>query len=473
MIADMRLRHLIAAGLAAAAAATPAQAADIVFTPDVLDASPETGVTRGAADITFTFDATAPATGFACGLDTEILTPCTSPVSLTGLPDGLHAFRVQATDAGGPGPVAVRYWRVDTTGPAGLSLLAPAQDAVLTSGAVRLEWVPATDTTPLGPALGGYEVRFDGRRIADPAAQQDPPFASPGGTVVAPSFTTTDGTHTWSVTAIDALGNRSATLAGRFTVAEPPVGGLATTQSLWLSTQPVSLTAGATDNGPGTLTYDWDLDGDGTFETPTGVATTITRRFPPGVRTVGVRVTDAGGLTDTAATSFTVIPGPPPGRIGVSVAGGARYVRGLEVPLDMVWPAYARRIVLSNDGGFRPGATRPLAARVTWRLPSGLDGPRTVYVRFPRPGGPDRVYQDDVIVDRAAPEIERVPIGSGWGISAFDATSGVAELQTAAAGRVGPWVVFGSRRASLALGRAQRARVRDRAGNVSAWLRVR
>lgn len=69
----------------------------------------------------------------------------------------------------------------------------------------------------------------------------------------------------------------------------------------------VVLSATAADpNGDG-LTYAWDLDGDGSFETvgqaPTFSAASIDG---PATRPVSVRVTDGGGLSATATTAVTV-----------------------------------------------------------------------------------------------------------------------------------------------------------------------
>jgi len=451
-------------------AAGPAAAVPVTLTPGPFSTDAGTAPPTRQTAMTIVFAADGPADGLECALDDEAFAACTSPVTATGLADGPHHLSVRAVDGLGPGEPATAYWRVDTTGPTGLGLLSPAADAVLPTRFALLTWSRATDATlDAAGVIDAYEVVIDGGApvVVDAAPQ--------AAREVVATFADglPDGPHTWAVTAVDPLGNRSAPAASRFTVAEPPVARIATTQSLWLSTRPVTISAAATDNGPGAVTYEWDLDGDGAFETRTATSGAVTRVFPAGTRTVGVRATDAGGLRDTAAVTFTVIPGPPPGRVGVVIAGGARYVRSLDVAVDLVWPAYARGAVLSNDGTLRPGRTLALAPRVRWRLPSGLDGPRTLYARFPRPGGPDRVYRDDVVVDRAAPELERVPLGDDWGIQAFDATSGVVELQTAGDGAPGPWLAFGSRRASLALGRAQRVRARDRAGNVSRWLRLR
>jgi len=69
----------------------------------------------------------------------------------------------------------------------------------------------------------------------------------------------------------------------------------------------VLLSASATDTEGGPLSYAWDLDHDGTFET-TGQSATFSAAAldGPDVRTVSVRVTDDGGLSDVADATVTI-----------------------------------------------------------------------------------------------------------------------------------------------------------------------
>src|SRR5439155_18761524 len=60
-----------------------------------------------------------PGASFTCLLDGSPYSPCSSPVTLTGLGDGTHTFSVQATDAAGnadPTPASVT-WTVDSAAP--------------------------------------------------------------------------------------------------------------------------------------------------------------------------------------------------------------------------------------------------------------------------------------------------------------------------------------------------------------------
>jgi PKD repeat protein len=65
--------------------------------------------------------------------------------------------------------------------------------------------------------------------------------------------------------------------------------------------------SGSTDPNVGeALTYAWDLDNDGSYDDATGITATVTFDDGPAVRTLGVRVADTSGVTDTATTTVNV-----------------------------------------------------------------------------------------------------------------------------------------------------------------------
>ncbi len=69
----------------------------------------------------------------------------------------------------------------------------------------------------------------------------------------------------------------------------------------------ITLTASGTDESPSTLTYAWDLDNDGTYETAgKSVAFSAAAIDGPATRTVKVRATDEGGLTAVDSATVTV-----------------------------------------------------------------------------------------------------------------------------------------------------------------------
>jgi predicted extracellular nuclease len=67
----------------------------------------------------------------------------------------------------------------------------------------------------------------------------------------------------------------------------------------------VTLTATGSDLEGGTLTYAWDLDNDGMFETP-GPSVSFTGVDGPASPTVNIQVTDNGGLTTVASATVTI-----------------------------------------------------------------------------------------------------------------------------------------------------------------------
>jgi PKD domain-containing protein len=72
----------------------------------------------------------------------------------------------------------------------------------------------------------------------------------------------------------------------------------------------ITLSASGTDPEGDPLTYAWDLDGNGTFETP-GQSVTFSAPDGPATPTVKVRVTDDGGLADVAQATVQVTNVPP------------------------------------------------------------------------------------------------------------------------------------------------------------------
>jgi hypothetical protein len=106
-------------------AAFSAMGGDPWFKPEVDTTLPDTVIDSGpehtvpSHDATFTFSATGRASGFECHLDRAKWQACSSPQTLTGLPDGRHSFEVRALGSSGrPDPTpARREWIVDTIGP--------------------------------------------------------------------------------------------------------------------------------------------------------------------------------------------------------------------------------------------------------------------------------------------------------------------------------------------------------------------
>jgi hypothetical protein len=69
--------------------------------------------------------------------------------------------------------------------------------------------------------------------------------------------------------------------------------------------------SGSYDPDGGVLTYEWDLDNDGSFDDAVGPNPTFSLVGQDGVYTVSLRVTDPDGLSDTDSSTVTVANVPP------------------------------------------------------------------------------------------------------------------------------------------------------------------
>ncbi len=91
---------------------------------------------------------------------------------------------------------------------------------------------------------------------------------------------------------------------------EGPVAQLVVAPERPAATEPVTLDAGASNGA--NLTFRWDLDGDGTFETDGGTQPVASAKLEPGDHRVGVQVTDDRGATAVAMVGVTVAAAAEP-----------------------------------------------------------------------------------------------------------------------------------------------------------------
>jgi PKD domain len=232
----------------------------------------------------------------------------------------------------------------------------------------------------------------------------------------------------------------------------------------------------------------WDLDGNGSYETDTGTATLAARTYSSrGTYDVGVRITRSGDVVDAARVPLEVRSKPPSGPVGVSINGGERYTNDPHVTLRLIWPASSVNSLVSNDGGFGTARTVPVSNAVPWTLESSGPErlPKTVYLRFDRS---TQTFQDDIILDETPPVVQSATVMPRGGVAATsararprryrlrlkakDKTSGVAKVQFAArTSRPGKLLKY-RRTMTVSGARPKYVRARDRAGNYSRWRRV-
>jgi hypothetical protein len=181
----------------------------------------------------------------------------------------------------------------------------------------------ASFTVSPNPVPTGQTVTFNGAASSDP----DGTIANykwdldGNGTFETDTGSTATVTRSYSSAATVTVGLRVTDNAGATgeTTRNLAVTNRLPTASVTVSPNPavagevVSFNGSASSDPDGSIVnYRWDLDGNGTLETDTGTAATVTRSYP-GASTVGVRlrVTDNdGGITETTH-SLTINPPPP------------------------------------------------------------------------------------------------------------------------------------------------------------------
>ncbi len=202
------------------------------------------------------------------------------------------------------------------------------------------EPVASFSATP-NPASAGDTVSLDAKNSFDPVASivkyewdldgngsyeivQQGTYGSGGAGQLSQTFPR--GAHTVGLRVTDDRGH-TATKSVTVNVGSAPVVSLSASPAAPQTGQVVTFTADAhsPDAGGSIARYQWDLNGDGTFETDTGSTPTAYTSFNrSGPVTVGVRVIDDAGVASTGTVQVTVTDPPPPtgGGTGGGTTGG-------------------------------------------------------------------------------------------------------------------------------------------------------
>ena len=143
------------------------------------------------------------------------------------------------------------------------------------------------------------------------------------------SFGTT-GPHKVTLRATDVLGAKSTTSV-TVRVHRAPTALIVTQPPAPVVNRPTTLD-GSRSSDDGTIAkYEWDLNGDGTFETSTAAVPRATTTFTAtGPAKVGLRVTDGDGATDQTTLTLQVAATPP-----ASIDSVAPRIRPLRTALRM------------------------------------------------------------------------------------------------------------------------------------------
>jgi plastocyanin len=171
--------------------------ADTVPPETTIDSGPAALVASSSAGLSFS--AGEAGASFECALDGTPFAACSSPATYSSLADGDHTFQVRATDAAGntdPTP-ATRSWTVDTVAP----------DTSITVGpSGTVDSASASFEFSADEAGARFECALDGAAFS--ACSSPESYSELG-----------DGSHTFLVRSVDAVGNEDATPAeGAWTV---------------------------------------------------------------------------------------------------------------------------------------------------------------------------------------------------------------------------------------------------------------
>ena len=336
-----------------------------------------------------------------------------------------------------------------------------------------------------GETGGSHECRLIGPGSA-------PGFSSCNGTSTFNGLA--DGGYTFEIESRDRGGTRGPRTSRAFTVDTNPVATFTIAPNPALAGRAVTFDGSASQAATPITAFEWDLDGNGSFETSTGTAATASQVYPaPGTFAVTLRVTDSEGKRATASGELRVNAAAATGtQFGVSINNGARYTNKPDVVVRSVFPAFTTSLLFSNDGGFGSAQSFPPRADTNWKLDSSGPErlPKTIYVRFLAGTIPGETLQDDIILDETPPVVQQAAVAGAatasgaarasalrkWRVRvrARDSNSGVGRVQvTASKRKPGRLLVYKRKLTVRSAKRPKWVRARDKAGNFSRWKRAR
>lgn len=335
-------------------------------------------------------DAEGPIVAYAWDLDGDgaFDDGTTRQVQRTYPDKGRYSVRLRVTDGDGLTDVHVRDLAVTLPPTAALSA---TPTTPLSGDTFRLDAAGSND--PDGTiARYQWDVNGDGvfERDTQGTSFLDTAIATPGNATVRVLVTDDDGAQDEHAIVVNVQ-NR------------PPVADIGA-PAVVLKDRPTTLTAAGSSDPDGTVdSYEWDLDGNGTYETVRGNQPTVTHTFSAaGDRTVGLRVKDTLNavatttaviaVTHAPVATVTATPAPVSLRRDVTFdASGSSDPDGGGA-LTFAWDLDADAAGVFESAG---GATRTLS----WPT-AGL---RTVRVRVTDQSGAETVGSATVLVRNVLP----------------------------------------------------------------------
>ena len=166
---------------------------DTAAPQSTIDSRPASPSNNASPD--FTFSSSEANSTFECKLDGGTFAPCSSPKNYTGLSDGSHTFSVRATDAAGNTDASPDSytWTIESTNPD--TAIDSGPSGTVNSASASFEF----SSTKAGST---FECKLDDGSFGSCTSPKDYTGLS-------------EGSHTFSVRATDAVGNVDASPATR------------------------------------------------------------------------------------------------------------------------------------------------------------------------------------------------------------------------------------------------------------------
>jgi hypothetical protein len=284
------VRATDAAGNTDPTPATRSFTVDTVAPDTTIDSQPADPSNSSSAAFTFSGSDPAPSSGgvtFECKLDAGLYAACSSPKSYTALAEGSHTFSVRAKDAAGntDATPATFAWYVDLTPPE--TQIDTHPTALTNSSSATFTFSGSDDHS----SSVSFECKLDGGTFASCSSPK--------------TYTVADGSHTFSVRAIDAAGNTDPTPAS-FTWYADLIAPDTTITSVVPAANSTSatFTFSGSDNhsAPAALTFACKLDA-GAYAACSSPKTYSGLSVGP--HTFSVRATDEASNTDATPATQT------------------------------------------------------------------------------------------------------------------------------------------------------------------------
>ena len=271
------------------------------------------------------------------------IAPGTTSIATTTLSAADHPWYVNAVDSAGNTRQSTETWtiRIDNVPPAPFTLAGPANNIWLNDATPAFSWNEATDS---GIGLDKYSLSVDG----NPAVDDIPPASTnvtlPGAKALS------EGTHNWTVTAVDGLGNER-TAQSAFTVRidlTPPNAFNLTSPSdgaVVTSTTPTFTWQTSSDGGSGLAEYELWIDGSRNRDNLSANSATPASALSQGTHTWMVKAIDnAGNVRNSAERDVMVDTQAPDAFNLISPANGAE--------LHNRRPAFSWQSTTDSGSGF-------------------------------------------------------------------------------------------------------------------------